>query len=951
MADQPPRPVRGRCLAALLLAIAACASAAAQTGLPGLLRDIAPSPSPLAAPLLTAPVVFVNLGGEIYFASWDLTDGVELRASDGTAAGTRTVRDACPGSCSGFYGLELVESGGVLYFVGDDPVHGRELWRSDGTRAGTYRVSEIIPGGNHGPSPGFLTPAPGGLYFVAWDADHGEEIWWSDGTTAGTRLVADVRPGPAPGVGDGPSHLTWLAGHGLLFATDDGLHGREPWITQGTAATTTMLADTRPGAASGLTYYQPYPLPFYMPQVAGGKVFFAADDGVHGNEPWVSDGTPARTAMVADVVTGSAGSEPYGYFALGSDVLFGAGEPGWPRTLWRSDGTAAGTVALGDAAHGSERLNPFAFAELDGTVYFPGYQTATGRELWATDGTLAGTHLALEVQPGAGNGVVALYGFGAGAGRLWFHGDDGVHGAEWWQSDGTTGGTFQVADLTPGAQGSVDPWSTPRPAAIGSHVLFTAFDPARTWAVRAGEPGTAGSVVLEAAGDRAGSLPFCVLSNCPSTMTPVPGGVAFAAVDAVHGLEPWRSDGTEAGTHLVADIAAGTWPGVFPYQTMNNRAALGNDLLLIATDCTDPSGCDGEDYQLWRATPEGTTTRLTDEPWAAAPTGLASWNGAGYLGAANGLWRTDGTAAGTAPIGGGAFPRWLTPGRGALYFSAADLWRTDGTPAGTMPLGGGAHSVSARPVLTNDGAGNDLLYFPASDAASGNELWRSDGTNAGTWRVVDLRAGVAAGIPQLMLPGLEEQPVVAAAAGKAFFAGDDGFAGEELWISDGTPGNATLLEVRPGPQGSRPRWLTAVGSRVYFVADDGIHGAEPWVSDGTPAGTHLLADVRPGPESSSARELVGWMGRLVFAADDDVHGMELWRAGAGGTSAELVTDLRPGIEPSSPQGLTAVGERLYFFADDGTTGLEPWVWSAAADMFRDGFETGDVARWSRVTPF
>jgi ELWxxDGT repeat protein len=91
------------------------------------------------------------------------------------------------------------------------------------------------------------------------------------------------------------------------------------------------------------------------------------------------------------------------------------------------------------------------------------------------------------------------------------------------------------------------------------------------------------------------------------------------------------------------------------------------------------------------------------------------------------------------------------------------------------------------------------------------------------------------------------------------------------------------------------------------------------------------------------------MGRLVFAADDDVHGMELWRAAADGSDAQLVVDLNPGVEPASPQGLTAVGERLYFFADDGTTGLEPWLWSAAADLFADGFESGNAARWSRST--
>ena len=62
------------------------------------------------------------------------------------------------------------------------------------------------------------------------------------------------------------------------------------------------------------------------------------------------------------------------------------------------------------------------------------------------------------------------------------------------------------------------------------------------------------------------------------------------------------------------------------------------------------------------------------------------------------LWKTDGTAAGTAilkdicPGACWAWPRSLTVGTGALYFSADDgvhgfePWRSDGTAAGTAML-------------------------------------------------------------------------------------------------------------------------------------------------------------------------------------------------------------------------------------------------------------------------
>ena len=98
---------------------------------------------------------------------------------------------------------------GILYFSADDGVHGHELWRSDGTARGTRMVKDINPGPASG-GPGYLTNVNGTLFFVASDGTH-RELWRSDGTEAGTTVVKEI----------GAAYLTDVAGT-LFFNGDDG---------------------------------------------------------------------------------------------------------------------------------------------------------------------------------------------------------------------------------------------------------------------------------------------------------------------------------------------------------------------------------------------------------------------------------------------------------------------------------------------------------------------------------------------------------------------------------------------------------------------------------------------------------------------------------------------------------------------------------------------------------
>ena len=164
--------------------------------------------------------------------------------------------------------------------------------------------------------------------------------------------------------------------------------------------------------------------------------------------------------------------------------------------------------------------------------------------------------------------------------------------------------------------------------------------------------------------------------------------------------------------------------------------------------------------------------------------------------------------------------------------------------------------------------------------------------------------------------GADFQPAYYAAAGSvAYFTDHDGVNGDELWKTDGTAANTTMVkDINPGLAGSYPAYFMTISGITYFNATD-ANGSELWRTDGTSAGTYLVKDINPGSADSNPSDLTAYNGLLYFFANDGTHGRELWRSDGTASGTVLVDDTDPG---SAGQNNPATGFQRIVVTTTGT---------------------------------
>ena len=430
---------------------------------------------------------------------------------------------------------------------------------------------------------------------------------------AGTALVKNI-DGQATS-GSSPRSLTKF-GSKVFFSANDGTHGRELWRTNGKRKKTKLVADLNPVENNpDDNNSSPQDL-----AVLGNLLLFRAFVPGIGFELFSSDGTAAGTQLVKDINPGNGDSLPI--FSLNDDTTeivvagdlayFAAEDGDGDTELWKSDGTGEGTEPVGEINPTGDAL-PNQLTAVGSTLFFRATDGVTGLELYRyQDGDAAPT-LVEDIRP---DGQSIPSELTALADEVFFQANNGTNGKELWVAD--TDGAALVQDLNTANGGTAN--SNPTGLTVfAGHVYFRALGPAGPLPVADSLWRSDGATIerirtFKPSGTDAGAALFTVVGD----------RLFFTADDESTGAELWVSNGIPAGqtgasTNVVTDVSD-------------------------SDDALDP------DF-----------------------TEFVSFAGRLYFGSGSleGLWRSDGTAAGTRMVKGDmSFPHHFEVLGSKLLFNA-----------------------------------------------------------------------------------------------------------------------------------------------------------------------------------------------------------------------------------------------------------------------------------------
>jgi ELWxxDGT repeat protein len=433
-----------------------------------------------------------------------------------------------------------------------------------------------------------------------------------------------------------------------------------------------MMKDIFPGVGSSVPHVYGPTTPKPMPVFVNGTFYFNANDGVHGEELWQSDGTANGTTMIKDLLPGENGSTPNDLTVIGDDIFLST----YSETIDEKK--------YFELIKFNTLTKEFiVLKKSEGIVWPSGHHL---RPLWNS--------------PSPFRALTNV------DGRLFFFDYDEY---KLFQSNGTVDGTTPMTIELPATEFQQDFFSASNWIVINDTVVFLLegslwkLNEEKTKAIEIYKHTISSSLIkidetlyftsekgfLKYDGSEMTEVTLIKnLANISELINI--DSILFFKTASMNDLGDssttiWKSDGTEAGTsQLKADDNTNFY---------HNLTNVNGTLFFYSFHDVDDSGTSDKVYELWKSDGSVTGAKLVKKIAKEYRHGQTLRS---YM---QGLKNT-------------------------LFFTVYnELWKSDGTEAGTKPVQQAGLEFTYIYRLANI---NNSLFFLANDSIHGTELWKLD---------------------------------------------------------------------------------------------------------------------------------------------------------------------------------------------------------------------------------
>ncbi|MFT2009492.1 ELWxxDGT repeat protein [Pontibacter sp. 13R65] len=561
--------------------------------------------------------------------------------------------------------------------------------------------------------------------------------------------------------------------------------------------------------------------------------------------------------------------------------------------------------------------SPSEFCEYKGKVYFAASSDFYGEELWVSDGTEANTKLFVDLNPGPGyaspKSLLILNN------ELFFIAADGTGGHQVFKINKNNDEVERVTDFTDKYIKTL--------TIVGDQIFFLVDDNGylQLWKTDGSKAGTTFIKTNISTSVSALIMDNIQISKSVASFEGSLNGLFYFELSSFTntGASLWRSDGTTAGTILLADRLIGNGAGT------NGLGSGGTSYLTQHIFYKN---------YLYFVTESG--IMKTDGSVVNTETVVSINNGSNFVGYTDVvelddkmyfsffvlhnnrhfIWESDGTNANT---------RLVYDTNSSQYFAPSNLLPKDG-----------------KLLFTSKGAtegSTSIVSFNPKDLAVTSIIQLEDGMNKPDSfyfgrmanMLYNLNGSIVAGVTKRTSTTYKSSYFINIEAGtkevgpdiyytnhfhpyknKFFFSALTPKQGVELWITDGVPANTGLLKnIHTGKMGLNFSMMKSVGNSIVFGANDpgtGV-GYELMRYDSKTKVTSVLTDINKGAASSTPQDACKFKSKLFFSALQPETGRQLWVTDGTSDGTSLVSDMVPGQGSSSPTLLTNVCDHTLYF--------------------------------------